>query len=96
MPMKYIVICEADNADRDDRASFRRGFLLEDPDAKDVQDSTWLVQSSASNAGELIDNIVRHIREERIKKGPHDNLRADFYAAQIDEVNRDGRLVTFY
>ena len=94
--MKYIVIYEADNANEDDRASFRRGILSEDQGAKDVQVSTWLVHSSAASAGELIDNIARHIRRERAENGPHEYLRADFYAAQTDEGNRDGRLVAFY
>ena len=98
MAMRDIVVYHAEQAEaanRDDRATFTKGFLLEDADAKSVQDSTWLVRSGASSAREMIDNIVRHIRGVRQEFGPYRNLQADFCVAQIDDKNKGARLVTF-
>lgn len=95
MAMRDIVVYQAEDADRNDRASFKKGFLLDDAGAKPVQDSTWLVRSGAPSAREVIDNIVRHIRGVRQEFGPYRNLQADFCAAQIDDKNKGAQIVTF-
>ena len=93
MPKTYIVVCQDELAD-DDLESFRMGVSLEDPDAKSVQDRTWIVDSDAAGAAAVLEDIVRRIREVRARYGPHRPLHADFYAARIDRgPRREARLV---
>ena len=94
MSKLYIVVCQGELAD-DDLASFRKAVSLEDPEAKSVQDRTWLVHSDAAGAKVVIEDIGRRIREVRQQDGPWRNLLADFYAAQINEGDRYGQIVTF-